>query len=101
MAADDSLFEKALARQMRDDQMTNGESVLRQASTPPHKLCPDVEIVAAYHERSLAGDEMILCKEHLVSCARCQEVLAQLEATEDILVTIDEKDQVPAVYRCV
>lgn len=98
MAADDSLFEKALARQMRDDQMTNGESVLRQASTPPHKLCPDVEIVAAYHERSLAGDEMILCKEHLVSCARCQEVLAQLEATEDILVTIDEKDQVPAVY---
>src|SRR5271168_1935957 len=88
MPADDALFEKALARQMRN----------RAAGDDPEQrkvgaeVCPDAEILAAYHERLLGSDEMNLWKEHIFSCARCQEILSQLEATEDVLAGAREED---------
>lgn len=65
----DHLFEKALARQLR-------------AAAESASACPDPETLAAYHERLLSAEEMTSAKEHLISCARCQEILAHLEATD-------------------
>ena len=101
MSADDALFEKALARQMRnrapsDNPAANGGSAPGEAGAEQSNLgadaCPDAEILAAYHERLLASDEMNLWKEHIFSCTRCQEILSQLEATEDVVVGTHEED---------
>ena len=69
----DRMFEKALARHLRSDAAAAAESA-----------CLDGELLAAYHERLLSLEEMSAAKDHLVSCARCQEILAQLEATQDV-----------------
>jgi hypothetical protein len=108
MPGDDALFEKALARQMRERSLgkatdAQGASASGAADADRYKLCPDAEILAAYHERLLSSDEMNLWKTHIFSCARCQEVLSQLEATEEILVTdgevtTGEDARVPTVH---
>jgi hypothetical protein len=69
----DRLFEKALARHLRND-----------AAARDHSACPDAERLAAYHERLLALEEMSATKNHVVSCVRCQEILAQLEAPQAV-----------------
>jgi hypothetical protein len=71
----DRLFEKALARHLRSEAAAAAESA-----------CLEAEVLAAYHERLLTSEEMSAAKEHLVSCARCQGILAQLEATQDVNV---------------
>jgi hypothetical protein len=98
MPADDALFEKALARQMRTEDAANGESAPPDAATEQHERCPDAEVLGAYHERSLASDELKLWKEHIYSCARCQEILAQLEATDNVFVPVGEEDMTSVVY---
>lgn len=52
--------------------------------------CPESDVLAAYHERSLLPEEMDSWKEHIVGCARCQAVLAELEATEAIPLRAEE-----------
>jgi hypothetical protein len=64
----DPQFERALAQHLR-----GGSS---QAN------CPDAEILAAYHDRTLSLDEMAQWKQHIVSCAACQETLALVESSE-------------------
>lgn len=59
--------------------------------------CPESDTLAAYHERSLLPEEMNLWKEHIVGCARCQAILAELEATDSIPLQIGEKEQVLTV----
>src|SRR5438045_5486191 len=63
-----------------------------------HLHCPESDVLAAYHERSLLPEEMNSWKEHMVGCARCQAVLAELEATDSIsLEKASEKEvQLPA-----
>jgi photosynthesis system II assembly factor YCF48-like protein len=58
--------------------------------------CPEPEVLAAYHERSLLPEEMNSWKEHIVGCAHCQAVLAELEATDSILLQASEKEEVVA-----
>src|SRR6516162_3918018 len=53
--------------------------------------CPESDVLAAYHERSLLPEEMNSWKEHIVGCARCQAVLAELEATDAILLGASEE----------
>src|SRR6184192_2320314 len=48
--------------------------------------CPESDVLAAYHERSLLPEEMNPWKEHIVGCARCQAVLAELGATDSLPV---------------
>jgi hypothetical protein len=74
MAAEDRdrLFEKALARQLRRD-AGGGDSA-----------CPDIETLAAYQEGALSAEEMPAAKKHFGWCARCQEILAQLAATQSV-----------------
>jgi hypothetical protein len=68
----DRLFEEALARHLRSD-----------AGAASDTSCLDAETLAAYLERLLLPEEMSAAKSHLVSCARCQEILASLESTQD------------------
>ena len=69
----DRLFEKALARHLRSE-----------AEAASGSACPDAEALAAYHERLLSPEELSAAKSHLVSCARCQEILAQLKIDRDV-----------------
>lgn len=63
-------FERALARHLRN--------------TSPDSSCPDAEILAAYHERTLSLEELAQWKEHIAACTRCQESLALVEQSEDV-----------------
>ena len=45
--------------------------------------CPDAELIAAYHERSLNPDEIGECETHFAACARCRKILAVLAASDD------------------
>jgi len=63
--------------------------------------CPECDVLAAYHERSLPLEEMNSWKEHIVGCARCQAVLAELEATDSIPVRASEEasEEKPALLQ--
>jgi Photosynthesis system II assembly factor YCF48 len=76
MARDDreQNLEKALARRLRADKIP----------TSAGARCADAEILAAYQERGLPPQEMKLWKEHISSCSRCQQILAQVQATETL-----------------
>lgn len=82
MASDerDRKFDKALGRHLRSAAASDGpaDAASRRGS------CPDAETLAAYHERSLLPEELNSWKTHIVSCARCQGILAELEATDQI-----------------
>lgn len=59
-----------------------------------HLHCPESDTLATYHERSLLPEEMNSWKEHIVGCARCQAILAELEATDSIPLQVTEKEEV-------
>jgi Photosynthesis system II assembly factor YCF48 len=67
----DRELERALARHL--------------SNASPDRACPDAEILAAFHERSLSLEEMAQWKEHIAGCARCQEALALIEESESVL----------------
>jgi hypothetical protein len=69
----DRQFERALARHLRDE-----------AAGAREPACLDAETLGTYHERLLSDEEMISAKSHVATCARCQEILAQLEMTQEI-----------------
>jgi hypothetical protein len=69
-----------------DDRERSFQNALARHLRPgvPGEACADAETLAAYHERSLAPPQMISLKAHISKCNRCQETLAQLQATEEI-----------------
>jgi hypothetical protein len=73
----DQNFEKALAGNVRS------------SNAAPGNDCLDAETLAAYHDRLLDPEEMAQRKAHIATCERCQEILAQLEATDAIPVEAD------------
>src|SRR6266478_4496533 len=81
----DRRFDKALARHLR-------------SAVPASQggSCPDSETLAAYHERSLLPEELNSWKEHIVGCANCQNILAQLEATDEISLPAAEREEAVA-----
>jgi hypothetical protein len=85
MALDDRdrTFEKALARHLRPSASSGPDA---NALGAPADLCPDPEMLAAYHDGSLSSEERNLWKQHVVSCDRCQLVLAHLQTPLDIPV---------------
>jgi hypothetical protein len=85
MALDDRdpSFEKALARRLR--------------ANAAAAACPDAETLAAYHERSLIPAEVNTWEQHIAACVRCQEILAQLEATDKIPLGAGQPQNVAAV----
>jgi hypothetical protein len=87
----DRNFEKALAQQLR----------LGVAGAAQNAACPDAETLAAYHERELSLEELSFWKTHIASCARCQEILAHLELTDNLPIGAGEEvlvnENVPGV----
>jgi hypothetical protein len=75
-------FEKALARRLR--------------ANAAAAACPDAETLAAYHERSLTAEEMNAWKQHTAACSNCEEILAQLEATDAIPLGAGEGQEAAA-----
>lgn len=82
----DRNFEKALAQQLRYIAPSVPEPGLPAGASL--QLCPDPEILAAYHEQSLSSDELSFWKPHVVTCSHCQFVLAQLTATDNIALEV-------------
>jgi hypothetical protein len=72
----ESRFEQALARH------------LQRGAAPAG--CLDPEILAAYHEGALTAAETATCKSHVAACARCQEVLGALEASDAVRMLGEE-----------
>jgi hypothetical protein len=77
----DRQLERALARQLR---------------ASADAACPDAEILAAYHERTLSFEEMAGWKEHIAQCSRCQEALVFIEESENALA--DQKEPEVPVF---
>jgi Photosynthesis system II assembly factor YCF48 len=99
----DRNFQKALARSLRSEGpagLSSKTPVDASASvTAPHTVpvgdCLDAGALATYHERLLAPEEMISWKQHIAGCPRCQEILTQLEATDDIPFEAERQEWVP------
>src|SRR6266436_3573140 len=72
-------FENALASHLRTSSSV-GDS---------HGACADAETLAAYHERSLAPEQMASWKTHVADCERCTQILAHLQATDEIPVAAE------------
>ena len=90
----DRSFDKALARHLRSAAPPAGEAA-RLPAVPASQgaVCPDLETLAAYHERSLLPEELNSWKQHIVGCAHCQMILAQLEATDEISLQSVEQEE--------
>jgi len=69
-------FEDALASHLRAGSSAGAS----------HSACSDAETLAAYHERSLAPEQMAALKTHVTGCERCRQILAHLGATDEIPV---------------
>jgi hypothetical protein len=72
-------FEQALARHLRAQEPEGAADG-----------CPDATTLAAFHERMLSSEEMNFTKSHVAACSRCQEILADLEATDEVEVLDEE-----------
>jgi hypothetical protein len=104
MATDDRdpSFEKALARQLRSsasfgvDANALAGAPAERSIEPLAELCPDPEMLAAYHDDSLSADERNFWKQHVLSCERCQLVLAHLETPLDLPVSLETDEKVLA-----
>jgi len=98
MAPDDRdrTFEKALARHLRSSASSSPDAnaLAGGSSERLEELCPDAEILAAYHDGLLSSEERNLWKQHVVSCESCQLVLAHLETPLDIPVNLGTKESV-------
>jgi hypothetical protein len=54
--------------------------------------CPDAAMLAAFHERMLSSEEMNVAKGHIATCSQCQEIVALLEATDEIAVDAEAEN---------
>jgi cytoskeletal protein RodZ len=89
----DRNFDKALARHLRSAAPAGEAAPASEAAASRDAACADPETLAAYHERSLLSAEMNSWKEHIVGCANCQTILAQLEATDELPLQAFEKEE--------
>jgi hypothetical protein len=78
------MFEKALERNFPPGRPGDAKANSVRNSEPRQDACPDAEILASYHERLLGPAELAYWKSHITGCARCQEILSQLELTDEI-----------------
>jgi hypothetical protein len=103
MAPDDRdrNFEKALARHLRSSASpsTDANVLGGAASERSEELCPDAEILAAYHDGSLSIEERNLWKQHVVGCEQCQLVLAHLATPLDFPVHAGTKQEAAALQQ--
>jgi hypothetical protein len=93
MALDDRdrTFEKALARHLRPSGSSSPDatSLAGAPAQSSAQLCPDPEMLAAYHDGALSSEERHLWKQHVLGCDRCQFVLSYIETPLDIPVRLE------------
>ena len=81
-------FEQALQRHLRRDAPDARNGADAHAAAPDEAVraaeCLDAATLSAFHEDTLSNSEILAVKEHVAVCSRCQEILMQLEATEEI-----------------
>lgn len=81
-------FEQALARHLRRGAAgaRNEADVLSdvRSETGGTATCPDAETLAAFHEGMLLSEKLNATTEHIAGCTRCQQILLQVEATDEI-----------------
>ena len=90
-------FEKALQRHLRQGAARDASAAANSQAEPASPACPDPAMLAAFHERMLSNEEMDAAKAHIAACSRCQEILAHLEATDEVVsdvVTDVEREKV-------
>lgn len=63
------------------DRLVARELSRRQAGRPL-EACPQTELLAAWFDRSLEGEESAAVERHVASCERCQALAAALARTE-------------------
>jgi len=83
-----------------DDKAMDGllrRSLAREAAA---NGCPEPDILAAYSERSLDGDEMARYDQHFSQCARCREQLAAIFRAGSV-VEIPEAQEAVAAQRTI
>jgi hypothetical protein len=90
----DRKFDKALSRHLRSVAPSGAAANSPAGAAFERGSCPDMESLAAYHERSLFAEEMNSLKEHIVGCAHCQSILAQLEITDEIPLQAATQEEV-------
>jgi anti-sigma factor RsiW len=83
-------FEHALASHLR---------ATSPAGVPGNPPCADSEMLAAYHEGSLPPEQFASVKAHVTTCSRCQEILALLQATDQIPVAVADAPRAAAIPR--
>lgn len=93
----DRKFDKALSRHLRSVAPSGAAANSPADAAFERGSCPDLESLAAYHERSLLSEEMNSFKEHIVGCAHCQSILSQLEATDEIPLQAATKEELLAL----
>jgi hypothetical protein len=93
----DRKFDKALSRHLRSLAPSGEAAKSRVDAAFESTSCADLETLAAYHERSLLAQEMNSFKEHIVGCAHCQSILAQLESTNAIPLQAEMQEETPAL----
>jgi Photosynthesis system II assembly factor YCF48 len=81
-------FEQALQRHLRRDAAGARNEADARAAVPVEARgaaeCLDAATLAAFHEDTLSSSEMLVVKEHVANCSRCQEILMQMEAMNEI-----------------
>src|ERR1700674_1934935 len=83
--ARDRRREETLARRVGDalDQLAHSDA----------DECPDPELIAAYHEKSLQPDEIALWENHFAICARGRKILSVLAAAVEAPLSEQEVAQ--------
>jgi hypothetical protein len=84
-------FEQALARHLRAESGNSAEAHAADAASNMTADCLDTDTIAAYHDRMLSQDEMVHAKKHIAACARCQEILAALEVTDEVVLDAEHE----------
>ena len=56
---------------------------LREQLRPADSGCPETETLAALYDRALTDRERAVCENHLLTCLRCQEFMAELARLSD------------------
>jgi len=87
-------FEKALQRHLRQGAPRDGSAAANSQAEPATPACPDPAMLAAFHERMLSNEEMHAAKAHIAACSRCQEILALLEATDEVVANAADLGEV-------
>jgi hypothetical protein len=86
-------FEQALAQHLRADAAgARNEADARadvRDETVGTDTCPDAGKFAAFHEGMLLSEEMNATQEHIAGCSRCQQILLQLEATDEVPLQVE------------